>query len=60
MGRPIKITDEEVIRAGNALLAENRAVNGTRLWREVGEHGRPERLLGGLDRTRGGVDDGIA
>ena len=45
MGRPIEITDEDVIRAGNALLAENRAVNGTRLWRGVGEHGRPERLL---------------
>ena len=45
MGRPTEIMNEDVIRAGNAILAENRTVNGTRLWRGVGEHGRPERLL---------------
>ncbi len=45
MGRPVEIVDEDVIRAGKAILAESRDVNPTRLWRRVGKHGRPERLF---------------
>ena len=45
MGRPIEIMDEDVVRAGGVIQAENRAVNATRLWRTLGKRGRPERLL---------------
>jgi hypothetical protein len=45
MGRPIEVTNEEIIRAGNALVADNRAVNETRLFRGVGKRGRPARLM---------------
>ena len=45
MGRPAEVTDEEIIRAGNALVADNRAVNGTRLLKGVGGRGRAKRML---------------
>ena len=45
MGRPAEVTDEEIIRAGNALVADNRAVNGTRLLKGVGGRGRTARMM---------------
>lgn len=45
MGRPSEVTDEEIIRAGNALVADNRAVNGTRLLKGVGGRGRAARMM---------------
>ena len=45
MGRPAEVTDEEIIRAGNALVADNRAVNGTRLLKGVGGRGRTSRMM---------------
>ena len=45
MGRPAEVTDEEIIRAGNALVADNRDVNGTRLLKGVGGRGRAKRML---------------
>ena len=45
MGRPAEVTDEEIIRAGNALLADNRDVNGTRLYKGVGRRGNTARML---------------
>ena len=45
MGRPAEVTDEEIIRAGNALLADNRNVNGMRLYKGVGRHGNTARMM---------------
>ena len=45
MGRPAEVTDQEIIKAGNALIADNRAVNGTRLLKGVGGRGRAKRML---------------
>ena len=45
MGRPAEVTDEEIIKAGNALVVDNRAVNGTRLLKGVGGRGRATRML---------------
>lgn len=45
MGRPIEVMEEDNIRADGAILAENRAVNATRLWRTLGKRGRPDWLL---------------
>ena len=45
MGRPIEIPDENVIKAGEALLAEGKAVNATRLWSRLGKRGRADRMI---------------
>ena len=45
IGRPIEVPDEDVVRAGERIQADGREVNETRLWREVGKRGRPDRLL---------------
>ena len=45
MGRPIEIMDEDVVRAGEAILAENCPVTATRLWQGLGQRGRPKRLF---------------
>ena len=44
MGRPVLVTDAEIIAAGERLKSAG-PVNGTQLWRACGKHGRAERLL---------------
>ena len=44
MARPPTITDDQIIEAGEKISA-TQAVNATRLWRECGRQGRPDRLL---------------
>ena len=44
MGRPVLVSDAEIIAAGERLASAG-PVNGTQLWRACGKHGRPERLL---------------
>lgn len=44
MGRPVEVTDGAIIQVGQKLSAEGIAVNGTRLWKELGKRGRPDRM----------------
>jgi chemotaxis protein histidine kinase CheA len=44
MGRPVEIDDDEIVAAGIKLRLRG-TVNGTRLWQECGQKGRPARLL---------------
>ena len=45
MGRPVEVLDEQIVLAGEAILAEGRAVNPTRLWIQLGRRGRPDRMF---------------
>ena len=44
MGRPVLVTDAEIIAAGERIKSAG-PVNGTQLWTACGKHGRAERLL---------------
>ena len=45
MGRPVEVFDEQIVLAGEAILAEGRAVTPTRLWVRLGKRGRPDRMF---------------
>ena len=45
MGRPVEVTDEDVIAAGLRLESRGIEVKTTRLWTELGERGLPRRMF---------------
>jgi len=45
MGRPVEVEDNVVIAAGLRLERRGVDVKATRIWKELGEHGRPERMF---------------
>ena len=44
MGRPVLVTDAEIIEAGERITSA-KPVNETQLWRACGQCGKPDRLL---------------
>ena len=43
--RPPEVSVDEIMAAGQRLIAEGKPINGSRLRRAVGERGKPERQL---------------
>ena len=46
MGRPVEVSDADVIAAGERLIADDKTVTKTALWEACGQRGRPDRLFG--------------